>query len=137
MKKLIILLLFIPLISYNQETEFDLSNVKRVPIYPGCEPYIQQLRNCFQDKIQVHIARNFRYPKMAQRKKIEGRVSVKFIIGTGGNIEQIEARGPDPMLEAEAKRIISLLPKFIPAIDSGGKAVSVPFSVPITFGLGI
>ena len=98
---------------------------------------MKQLRNCFQEKIQVHIIRNFRYPEMAQRKKIQGRVIVKFIIGTGGYIEQIRARGPDPMLEAEAKRIISLLPKFIPAIDLDGKSVSVPFTVPITFGLGI
>ena len=75
--------------------------------------------------------------KIAQKKKIQGRVIVKFIIGTDGYIEQIRALGPDPMLEAEAKRIISLLPKFIPAIDSDGKTMSVPFTVPITFGLGI
>ena len=137
MKKLILLLLFIPLISFSQEKEFDFSKVERVPIYPGCEVNMKQLRNCFQKKIQFHISRNFRYPKMAQKKKIEGRVIVKFIIGTGGYIEQIRARGPDPMLEAEAKRIISLLPKFIPAIDLDGKTVSVPFTVPITFGLGI
>ena len=137
MKKLILLLLFIPLILFSQEKEFDFSNVERVPIYPGCEVNMKQLRNCFQKKIQFHISRNFRYPKMAQRKKIDGRVIVKFIIGTGGYIEQIRARGPDPMLEAEAKRIISLLPKFIPAIDLDGKTVSVPFTVPITFGLGI
>ena len=137
MKKLILLLLFIPIVSFGQEDEFDFSNVERVPIYPGCEVDMKQLRNCFQEKIQVHIIRNFRYPKMAQRKKIQGRVIVKFIIGTDGYIEQIRALGPDPMLEAEAKRIISLLPKFIPAIDSDGKTMSVPFTVPITFGLGI
>ena len=138
MKKLI-LLLFIPLILFSQEKEFDFSKVERVPIYPGCEFNLknEELRSCFQEKIQVHIIKNFRYPKIAQRKKIQGRVFVKFVIGTGGYIEQIRARGPDPMLEAEAKRIISLLPKFIPAIDSDGKTVSVPFTVPITFGLGI
>ena len=35
----------------------------------------------------------------------------------------------------EAKRIISRLPKFVPGLDSDGKAVRVPFSVPITFKL--
>ena len=72
MKKLIVLLLFIPLVSFGQEDEFDFSNVERVPIYPGCEVDMKQLRNCFQEKIQVHIIRNFRYPEMAQRKKIQG-----------------------------------------------------------------
>jgi hypothetical protein len=38
------------------------------------------------------------------------------------------------MLEAEAKRIISLIPKLSPGrIDE--KAVRVPFSIPITFRL--
>ena len=66
----------------------------------------QQLRNCFQKKIQTHINKNFRYPKIAQRRKIEGRVFVQFIIGTEGYIDQIRARGPDPILEAEAKKRI-------------------------------
>ena len=61
------------------------------PIYPGCEVNMknQQLRNCFQKKIQTHINKNFRYPKIAQRRKIEGRVFVQFIIGTEGYIDQI------------------------------------------------
>ena len=136
MKKLILLLLFIPLILFSQEKEFDFSKVERVPIYPGCEFNLknEELRSCFQKKIQTHIARNFRYPKIAQRKKIQGRVFVKFVIGTGGYIDQIKARGPDPMLEDEARRIVSLIPKLIPGIVDG-KAVRVPFSIPITFKL--
>ena len=133
MKKLI-LLLFIPLISFSQEKEFDFSNLERVPIYPGCEVNMKQLRNCFQKKIQTHINKNFRYPIIAQRKKIQGRVFVQFIIGTGGYIDQIKARGPDPMLEDEAIRIVSLIPKLMPGIVDG-KAVRVPFSIPITFKL--
>ena len=70
----------------------------------------------------------------SQKKGIQGRVFVQFIIGTGGYVEQIRARGPDPILETEAKRIISLIPKLTPGrVD--GKAVRVPFSVPITFRL--
>ena len=136
MKKLFLILFFIPLMSLSQVREFDFNEVERVPIYPGCEFNLknEELRSCFQKKIQTHIARNFRYPKIAQRKKIQGRVFVKFIIGKGGYIDQIKTRGPDPMLEAEAKRIISLIPKLSPGrIDE--KAVRVPFSIPITFRL--
>ena len=135
MKKLALILL-IPIVSFSQAKEIDFNNVEIVPIYPGCEFYIknQQLKSCFQEKIQIHIFKNFRYPKIAQKKKIQGRVFVQFIIGTGGYIDQIRARGPDPMLEAEAKRIVSLIPKLIPGrVD--GKAVRVPFSIPITFKL--
>ena len=91
-------------------------------------------RKCFQEKILRHISRNFRYPEFAQKKGIQGRVIVQFIIGTGGYVEQVRARGPDPILVTEAKRIISLIPKMTPGkVD--GKAVRVPFSVPITFRL--
>ena len=135
MKKLILLLLLVPIVSFSQEKEIDFDSVERPPIYPGCEPYTQQLRSCTQRKIQTHINKNFRYPEFAQKTGIQGRVFVQFIIDKDGSIMEIRTRGPHPILEIEAKRIISRLPKFIPALDSDGKAVKVPFSVPITFNL--
>ena len=134
MKKLILLLLFIPLISFSQEKEFDFSKVETVPIYPGCEVNMKQLRNCFQKKILTHIKKNFRYPYLAQKKKIQGRVFVQFTIGEGGYIDNIRTRGPHVILEKEAKRIISLLPRFKPG-SQDGKPVRVPFSIPIIFRL--
>ena len=134
MKKLIILLLLVPIISFSQQKEIDFDSVERPPIYPGCEPYIQQLRNCFQTKIQTHITKNFRYPEFAQKTCIQGRVFVQFIIDKDGSIVEIRTRGPHPILEIEAKRIISILPKFIPGYVDG-KAVRVPFSMSITFKL--
>ena len=137
MKKLIVLLLFVPIISFSQEKDFDFDSLERPPIYPGCDINIKNklLRSCFVKKIQNHIARNFRYPEFAQKTGIQGRVFVQFIIDKDGSITGIRTRGPHPILEIEAKRIISRLPKFIPALDSDGKAVKVPFSVPITFNL--
>ena len=136
MKKLILLLLLISSISLSQEKEFDFNSVERIPIYPGCEVNMknQKLRNCFQKKIQTHINKNFRYPEFAQKTGIQGRVFVQFIIDKDGSIVGIKTRGPHPILEIEAKRIISILPKFIPGYVDG-KAVRVPFSMPITFKL--
>lgn len=134
MKKLILLLVLVPIVSSCQEKEIDFDSVERPPIYPGCEPYIQQLRSCTQRKIQTHINKNFRYPEFAQKTGIQGRVFVQFIIDKDGSIVGIRTRGPHPILEIEAKRIISILPKFIPGYVDG-KAVRVPFSMPITFKL--
>ena len=134
MKKLIFLLLILPIISFSQEKEIDFDSLERTPIYPGCEPYIQQLRSCFLRKIQIHINKNFRYPEFAQKTGIQGRVFVQFIIDKDGSIVGIRTRGPHPILEIEAKRIISILPKFIPGYVDG-KAVRVPFSIPISFKL--
>ena len=134
MKKLILLLVLVPIVSFAQEKEIDFDSVERPPIYPGCEPYTQQLRSCTQRKIQTHINKNFRYPEFAQKTGIQGRVFVQFIIDKDGSIVGIKTRGPHPILEIEAKRIISILPKFIPGYVDG-KAVRVPFSMPITFKL--
>ena len=134
MKKLILLLLLVPIVSFSQEKEIDFDSVERPPIYPGCEPYTQQLRGCTQRKIQTHINKNLRYPEFAQKTGVQGRVFVQFIIDKDGSIVGIRTRGPHPILEIEAKRIISILPKFIPGYVDG-KAVRVPFSMPITFKL--
>lgn len=109
--------------------------VDEVPVFPGCEEVLKSnRRSCFQKQIQMHIAKNFRYPKVAQKQKIQGRVFVQFTIDIDGSIEGIRTRGPHPLLEKEANRIISLLPKITPG-SKNGKLVKVPFSIPITFAL--
>jgi TonB family protein len=81
-----------------------------------------------------HIAKNFRYPEIAQKKGIQGRIIILFLIGKDGNVTGIKTRGPDPILEKEAVRIISLLPKIKPG-EVGGIKVRVPFSTAINFKL--
>mgnify|MGYP001112759107 FL=1 len=106
-----------------------------VPVFPGCEKLSEiKKRGCFQDKMNRHIAQNFRYPEIAQKKGIQGRVIIQFVVGKDGNVSGIKTRGPDPILEKEAVRIISLLPKIKPA-EIEGRKVRVPFSTSITFKL--
>ena len=122
------------------EEEFDdidvpFAVIEDVPIFPGCESVAKsQRRACFQDKINQHIRRNFRYPEIAQEMGIQGRVYVNFIIARDGSITNIRMRGPDKNLENEAQRIISRLPQMTPG-KQRGRAVRVPFSIPITFRL--
>ncbi|WP_232623039.1 TonB family protein [Pareuzebyella sediminis] len=108
--------------------------VEEVPIFPGCENAADP-RACFQTNMQKHISENFRYPEEAQEKGIQGRVSVLFIIQEDGSIGSVRMRGPDKTLEDEAARIIGMLPKMTAPGKQGGKAVQVPFSIPITFKL--
>jgi protein TonB len=109
--------------------------IEDVPLYPGCERVPKsERRNCFQTEIQKHIAKNFRYPEIAQEMGIQGRVFVQFTIGKDGSISGIRTRGPDKNLEQEANRIISKLPKMTPG-KQRGRPVRVPFSIPITFKL--
>jgi len=118
-----------------EDIDVPFAVIEDVPIFPGCESVAKsQRRACFQDKINQHIRRNFRYPEIAQEMGIQGRVYVNFIIAKDGSITNIRMRGPDKNLENEAQRIISRLPQMTPG-KQRGRAVMVPFSIPITFRL--
>ena len=109
------------------------ASVEEVPVFPGCESSADP-RACFQESIQKHIRKYFRYPEEAQDQGIQGRVAILFTIDKEGNIVNIRKRGPSPILEQEAVRIIEKLPKMTPG-KHRGEAVNVPFSIPITFRL--
>ncbi|MBW8199499.1 energy transducer TonB [Flagellimonas abyssi] len=120
-----------------EEVEEDISVpfavIEDVPVFPGCEN-AKDKKACFQEQMQAHIRKNFRYPEIAQEMGVQGRVSVIFVIQKDGSIGNIRMRGPDKNLEAEAMRIIQKLPKMTPG-KQRGRPVKVPFSIPITFKL--
>ncbi|MEH6769587.1 energy transducer TonB [Maribacter arcticus] len=118
---------------YSDDPEVHFAVVDEVPIFPGCEDAADK-RACFNDKIQLHISKNFSYPKAAQDANIEGRVSTMFMITSEGVIDNIEMRGPDKLLEDEVERIIKRLPIMTPGKNEG-KPVNVPYSIPVTFKL--
>lgn len=107
--------------------------IEDVPIFPGCED-AKDKRTCFQEMMNKHIAKNFKYPEPAQEMGIQGRVNIMFVIQKDGSIGSVQLRGPDKSLEGEARRIIEKLPKMVPG-KQRGQAVRVPFSIPITFKL--
>ncbi len=107
--------------------------IEDVPVFPGCEG-ADDKRACFQEMMQKHIRKNFRYPEIAQEMGQQGRVHVVFVIQKDGGIDEVRMRGPHEVLETEAARIISKLPKMTPG-KQRGNPVKVPFSIPITFRL--
>ena len=107
--------------------------IEDVPVFPGCEGASNK-KACFQEMMQKHIRKNFRYPEIAQEMGVQGRVNVMFVIQKDGSIGGIRMRGPDKNLEAEALRIINKLPNMTPG-KQRGRPVKVPFSIPITFRL--
>ena len=143
MKKLILLLLFIPLVSFGQDdekknnshNEASSQNIEVMPLFSDCKNVIKsKQRKCFQIKMNQHISKHFFYPKYAQKAGLQGKVYVSFIIEKDGTIGEIKARGTHRILENAAIKIIKKLPKFIPGTINGEPA-SVPFSIPITWRL--
>ena len=118
-----------------EDIDVPFAVIEDVPIFPGCEKVSKdKRRDCFHEKMNNHIRKNFRYPEIAQEMGIQGRVYVNFIIDKDGSITNIRMRGPDQNLEKEAQRIISRLPSMTPG-KQRGRPVRVPFSIPITFRL--
>lgn len=107
--------------------------IDEAPVFPGCED-ATDMRACFLENVQNHVRKHFRYPEEAQEQGIQGRVAIMFGINADGDIVDIKSKGPSPILEAEAHRIIARLPKMEPA-QQDGKPVDVIFSIPITFRL--
>lgn len=126
------------IISKEESVQFAL--IEEAPIFPGCEDVENDKRmKCFQLKMTEHIKKNFTYPRKAMRKNIKGKIVAMFIINKEGAIEKITARTLSAcddceILEREAIRIISKLPKMTPGKQKG-KPVKVKYSQPFSFKL--
>ena len=98
--------------------------VEQMPEFPGG---MEALINFLQENVQ--------YPENAVKNNIEGRVLVQFIVDKTGQVYDAEVvRSVDEELDAEALRVVKSMPNFIPGRQDG-KAVSVWFTLPISFKL--
>lgn len=85
--------------------------------------------------LMQYLSKNIHYPTTAMEAGRQGRVTVQFIVTKDGNIEQVKIlRGVSPELDAEAIRVISSMPKWIPG-EQRGKRVNVKYTVPVMFRL--
>ena len=114
--------------------EVPFSLIENVPEYPGCEKGSNtEKRKCMSAKIAKFVQRKFN-TDLAGDLGLSGRqrISVIFKIDKKGNVTGVRSRAPHPRLEKEAARVINMLPKMKPGRQRG-KAVVVPYSLPITF----
>lgn len=82
-----------------------------------------------------YLGKNVKYPIEAHANNIEGRVVVHFIVNKDGSISNVGlTRSVDPLLDKEAIRVISDMPKWKPGMQRG-KAVRVKYTVPVMFRL--
>jgi len=66
-------------------------------------------------------------------KWTNGHVACTFVVNEDGSVSDVSVvRSLDPVLDAEAVRVIKLLPKFKPGMNAG-KPVKTMFSIPIRF----
>ena len=107
-----------------QKEEVIFQVVEEMPEFPGG-----------MAEAMKFLAKNIKYPVAAQEAKIEGRVIVQFVVGRDGSVSDAKVmRGVNPELDAEAVRVVSIMPNWIPG-KQRGKAVAVKYTMPIMFRL--
>ena len=117
-----------------EDIEVPFAVIENVPVFPGCESGNNDAkRKCMSDKITAFVQKKFN-TELAGDLGLTGRqkISVIFKIDKTGKVVGVRSRAPHPSLEKEAARVINLLPQMKPG-KQRGKAVIVPYSLPIIF----
>lgn len=105
-----------------EEKVFDM--VEQMPQFPGG-----------QTELMKWIGEHLKYPTIAQENGVQGRVTCQFVVGKDGKVREVTVlKTLDPYCDKEAVRVIMAMPNWIPG-KQNGKAVSVKYTVPITFRL--
>jgi protein TonB len=100
--------------------------VEEMPLFPGGDAALLK-----------YIAENLRYPAEAIENKIQGKVILRFVVTPEGSVDRIGIlRGINTLLDEEAIRVVSSLPKWNPG-KQNGKPVPVWFFVPVSFKIMI
>jgi len=107
-----------------KEKEIVHDFVEQMPEYPGG-----------QTELMKYLNQNIKYPVIAQETGIEGRVTVRFVVGKDGTVSDVRVvRSLDPSCDKEAVRVVKSLSKWTPGRQNG-RAVAVYYTVPVTFKL--
>lgn len=98
--------------------------VEDQPLFPGGNSALMKF-----------LADNIKYPVEAQEKGIEGRVITNFVVEEDGSLSDFQiVRGIDPLLDAEALRVLETMPNWKPG-KQRGENVRVRFTLPVVFRL--
>jgi len=88
-----------------------------------------------QEAMSKFIIENVKYPDAARKKGIQGKVLVTFTVTKTGKLTNISiSQKVNDLLDAEAARVVSIMPDWIPGEDKGAP-VDVQMTLPITFKL--
>ncbi|AVR45979.1 energy transducer TonB [Christiangramia fulva] len=113
--------------------------IANVPLYPGCENEKdnEAKKKCMSKKIEDFVQREFR-TEIGSELGLTGinKIYVVFRINEKGMVSNIQARGPHKALEAEAERVIKLLPPMIPGRQRN-HPVGVIYTLPIIFDVKV
>ncbi len=111
------------------------SVIEKVPTYPECSGDNESMKKCMSTKIAELINENFN-TGLAEELNLSGmqRIATQFTIDKTGRVVDVRASSLSHTseLEAEAIRVVKLLPQMEPG-EQNGEKVGVLYSLPIVF----
>ena len=116
-----------------QKLSQESSSVKTGKVYDVVE-HMPQFPGGFGAMVRF-LSSNINYPVEAEKKGIQGRVIVTFIVECDGSVSNPKVTtSAEEHLDNEALRLVRAMPKWIPGRQDG-HTVRVKFTVPVTFQL--
>lgn len=111
---------------------------EHMPVFPSCEKALTNSikKKCANQVVAKFIISNFNKNMISKLGLSPGKkqIFVIFKIDKTGQVKDVKAKAPHPKLEAEAIRIIKMLPKVKPGTQKK-IPVTMPFSIPIIFNV--
>ncbi|MCT4664011.1 MAG: TonB family protein [Flavobacteriales bacterium] len=111
--------------------------VESLPYFSSCSKGNRtEKRLCVERQINLHIKKNFKFPRQEKMLGISGKVTAQFVINKQGKIQdvQIVRGGKQKGFVKETKRLLNSIPQMIPG-KQRGKPVNVKYTIPINFHL--
>ncbi len=108
-----------------------------VPVEPEPYVFVQEMPSFPGGNAALlkYISEQVVYPEDAIQNRIQGTVILRFVVSKTGEVTRVEVtREADPLLDNEAMRVISGMPRWKPG-KQDGNPVPVWFSVPVIFVL--
>lgn len=96
--------------------------VEQMPVFPGGE-----------QALLAYVTSHVKYPEIAKEQDVQGIVQLRFVVLENGSIGDVQiVKSLESHCDAEAKRVVKSLPRFVPGKQQG-KAVRVWYTLPIRF----
>lgn len=110
---------------YNEQgEEIDFFPMEQMPEFKGGE-----------QRMMKWIFQHVNYPRKAYKDNVEGIVIVSFVIEKNGRVDEAEIiRSVHPEIDAEALRVVKLMPSWKPGLQEG-KPARVRYTLPLKFSL--
>ena len=110
-------------INQNDDDEETRKLVEQLPEYPGG-----------MVEFMKWLTKTLKYPDEALRSHTEGKVMVNFIVESDGSLTGLKVvQSAGKVLDAEALRVMRLMPRWQPGKDDKGRPCRTLMAIPIVF----